>query len=447
MLKQKRKGNVFYRLFFNRADERAYGRFAFFFDTLMMNFSSILSSGAFYTAFLRLNDISMADVGIMTYMPIIANLSCIFAPFVFRNMKKRKGVLMSARMAYFLFNLVGVALVPSLVTNKDLRVYLMAFFLSFANVIWGLFVGGFTDWELQFLPQDGTREEFYAYKGLICSIVASASSILAGLAATAIEATPPATQLSWLFWLRIGGFAFILLDVLVFLRAKEAPYPKADVNLKLKNVITLPLKNKPFRNAIFIRSAVTFAAAFTGSSWTYYLMDCGLGYSALSFLSSISPIMALVLTPLAVRLFRKMGCVNNLFFYRFIEIFIYLGYAFIVPANVRWLYPLIFVFYQVVAVGQGIADINFAYLFMPEEDRLTYHSFYYMVATVLGFLGSLFGAQYIIYTEGKTFALLGMELASVQLLMFLQSVAFVLIVSVFAILRPRLVEQEKAIKQ
>ncbi len=158
-MKNKRE-NVFYRLFFNRKDEKCYGRFAFFFDTLMMSFSNIFASGAFYTAFLRLNDISMADVGIMTYMPIIANLSCLFTPFVFRNMKRRKSVLMTARISYFLFNLVGVALVPFVVENRDARVFLMAFFLSFANVIWGLFVGGFADWQLNFLPMDGSARIF-----------------------------------------------------------------------------------------------------------------------------------------------------------------------------------------------------------------------------------------------------------------------------------------------
>jgi Na+/melibiose symporter-like transporter len=438
-----KKGNVLYRLFFNRKDERSYGRFAFFFDSLMNNFASIFASGAFYTAFLRLNDISMSDVGVMTYMPIIANISCIFAPFIFRNMKKRKAVLMAARIAYYLVNLVGVALVPILIRDAGVRVALMAFFLSFANVIWGLFVGGFADWELNFLPQDGTREDYYAYGGLICSIVSSVTSILAGFAATALEATSPQTQNTWLFWLRIGGFAFILLDVLVFLRAKEYPYPPSDVHLKLKDIFVVPIKNKPFRRVMLLHTMISMGAAITGSSWTYYLMDLGLGYSTLSFLSSITPIMALILTPIALRFFKKMGCVNNIFLYRFIDIFVCLGYVFVVPATVRWLYPIIFVFAQLVTVGVNVANFNFIYMFMPEKDRLTYYSFYYSTATVMSFVGSFFGAQFITRTQGRVFSLLGIRFAPVQMLMLIQTLIFAVIVCIFASFRRSLNEEEK----
>ena len=420
------KRGVLFRLFFNRNDERAYGRFAFFFDTLMINFSNIFASGAFYTAFLRLNNISMADVGIMTYMPIIANLSCLFAPFIFRRMKKRKAVLMASRMTYFLLNLVGVALVPFVISDPDTRVFLMAFFLSFANVIWGLFVGGFTDWELNFLPLDGTREEFFAYRSLICAFVSSATTILSGFVATAIEQTAPSVQVTWLFWLRVGGFLFILLDVLVYLRVKEYPYPQSEVKMKIKDIFVLPMQHKPFRTVIFSRSVMSFAQAMTGSCWIYYLMDCGLNYSTLSFLSSVTPIMALVLTPFALRLFRKMGCVRNIFAYRTIEILIYFGYVFIIPENVRWLYPVMFLLMQVLSVGVGIADTNLCYLFMPERDRVTFHAFYYSVSTVASFLGSLIGATFITRSAGKSFEIFGIELANVQMLMLAQATIFTL---------------------
>ena len=446
MPKNQTKGNVFYRLFFKRGDADAYGRFAFFFDTLMQSFSGIFASGAFYTAFLRLNDISMSDVGVMTYMPIIANLSCIFSPFIFRNMKRRKGVLMAARMSYYMLNLIGVALVPFLVTNAGARVFLMSLLLSLGNVIWGLFVGGFADWELQFLPQDGTREEFYAYRSLIASVVSSVTSILAGFVATAIEATAPEVQLAWLFWLRVGGFAFILLDVIIFLRAKERPYSKSEFSLKVRDLVALPMRHKPFRSAILLRCAFQFSMALTTSSWTYYLMDCGLGYSTLSFLSSLSPLMALLLTPFALRIFRKMGCVNNLFLYRGVECFIYIGYAFILPVNVRWLYPVLFVLMQIVTVGTGIADINYVYLFMPEKDRLAYYSFYYAVSTVASFLGSLAGASFITKTASKSLSLFGAPIESVQLLMLLQAVLHILGILAFARLRRWLVREEKAVK-
>ena len=438
-----RRSNVFYRLFFNRGDERCYGRFAFFFDTLMMNFSGVFAGGAFYTAFLRLNDISMADVGVMTYMPIIANLSCLFTPLIFRKMKRRKAVLMLARISYYLFNLVGVALVPFLVQSAGMRIFLMSFFLSFANVIWGLFAGGFADWELNVLPQDGTREDFFAYRSLICSIMTAITQFLAGLAATALEATAPETQLTWLFWLRLGGFLFILLDVVVFLRAKEYPYPQSETNLKFKDVLLVPMHHKAFRNAMLWHSGISFGGSLITSSWTYYLLDCGVKYSTLSFLSAIPPVCTLLLTPLSLRIFKKMGCVNSSFLFRVIEATLFFGYIFIVPATAYWLYPLLHVLIQISSVGLGIADMNFIYLFMPKKDRVTYYSFYYVTNTIFSFLGAFVGAQYIIYTEGKTFQLFGITLANVQLLRLLYAICFMALAILFAFMRKSFARQEK----
>ena len=446
MLKRQRKGNVFYRLFFNRGDERAYVRFAFFFDTLMINFSNVFSQGAFYTAFLRLNNISMSDVGVMTYLPIVANLSCIFTPFVFRNMKRRKAVLMSARMAYFLLNLVGVALVPFLFTDAAMRVFLMSFFLSAANVVWGLFVGGFSDWELNALPLDGTREDFFAYRSLICSLVAAATQLFAGVVASAIETTAPETQLVWLFWLRVGGFLFILLDVAVFVRAKEFDYAKSEVTLKFKNILTVPLRQKTFRNAILLRAFMTLTLAVSSSSWSYYLLDCGLKYSTLTYLGMIPPILALFLTKPMLRVFKRLGCVNHLFLFRCLELFVYIGYFFVMPSTATWLYPICLVALQIISVGGSIGDLNFVYLFMPTEDRLTYYTFYYSVSSLMSFLGSFIGAQYITRTDGKSFFVLGLSVSNVQLLMLFQTVGFFVFLVAFALLRKGFDEKEKALK-
>ena len=431
MQEKTKKRGVLRRLFFNRADERAYGRFAFFFDGLMQNFSNIFSGGVFYTAFLRLNNISMAEMGIMTYLPIIANLSCVFSPFLFAKFKKRKSVLMAARLAYYFFNLVGVALVPVLFSDAGVKLGLMTFFLCFGNAIWGLFCGGFDDWELKFLPQDGTREEYYAYRNLIFTLSGVATQILAGFVATAIEALPEASQMSMLFWLRVGSFLFIPIDILVFMRAKEYPYPKSELRLKLRDLVTVPIKNRAFRNVALIHAMTLFAGALTLSSWTYYLLDCGLAYSTQSFLAAIPPILTLLLTRPVVLLFRRQGCAKNLLFYRTVEACVYFGYAMISPANIRWLYPILYVVFQIIMVGISTADVNFIFLFMPEKDRLTYHAFNFVTGVVAEFIGAFLGAQFITRTAGKTFHILGQEVANVRLLMLLQAIFFFVVVAFF----------------
>ena len=438
-----KKRGVLRRLFFNREDARAYGRFAFFFEGIMENVAMLLSSGVFYTAFLRLNDISMADVAIMSYVPILANLSCVFAPFIFRNMKKRKSVLLSARLLYYLFNIVSVAVIPVLITDASARVALMSVFLSVANVIWGLVAGGFTDWQLNYLPMDGTREEFFAYRGLFLSLFSAGTQILAGGLAAAVETLPEPSQISALFWLRIAGFGFILLDIFVMMRAKEFPYPKSEVRLKLRDVVALPMKLPEFRVVMLLYALNALAANLSASSWSYYLQECGMAYSTLSLLGSMAPITTLLLTPLAIKIFRRIGCVQSHFYYQLILLLIQFGFVFVAPSTVLWLYPALYLLSLLVNVGGNVASANFVYLFMPEEDRLTYYTFYYGLVTVTGFIGAFIGARVVIATEGKTLSMFGLPLASAQLLMLLHAGVWALLVGILAFKRRALDAKER----
>ena len=138
-----------------------------------------------------------------------------------------------------------------------------------------------------------------------------------------------------------------------------------------------------------------------------------------------------------------MGCVNSSFLFRLIEATLFFGYIFIAPATAYWLYPLLHVLIQIASVGLGIADMNFIYLFMPKKDRVTFYSFYYVTNTIFSFLGAFVGAQYIIYTDGKIFQLLGIPLANVQLLRLLYAICFMALTILFAFLRRGFVKQEK----
>jgi hypothetical protein len=115
------------------------------------------------------------------------------------------------------------------------------------------------------------------------------------------------------------------------------------------------------------------------------------------------------------------------------------------PSTATWLYPICLVALQIISVGGSIGDLNFVYLFMPTEDRLTYYTFYYSVSSLMSFLGSFIGAQYITRTDGKSFTVLGLSVSNVQLLMLLQTVGFLVFLVAFALLRKGFDEKEKAL--
>ena len=62
------------------------------------------------------------------------------------------------------------------------------------------------------------------------------------------------------------------------------------------------------------------------------------------------------------------------------------------------------------------------------------------------FLGSFLGAQFITRTQGRVFNLFGISLAPVQALMLIQTLAFMVIICIFASFRRSLNEEEIKIR-
>jgi hypothetical protein len=215
------------------------------------------------------------------------------------------------------------------------------------------------------------------------------------------------------------------------------------VRLKLRDVAVLPMKNPELRAVMIICALSSLAANLSSASWAYYLQECGLGYSTLNFLYATPSIFTLLLTPLGLRIFRRLGCVKSHFYYQSILFLIYFGFVFVTPSTVHWLYPMLYLLSQIIGVGSNIAAMNFVYLFMPNEDRLTYYTFYYALVTVTGFVGAFVGAQVVIATEGRDLSMFGIPMASTQLLMLLHASTLAVLVLFFALRRKRLDAKER----
>jgi hypothetical protein len=79
---------------FNTRDDDARGRTIYLFCTLLAAFYNVFITGIFYTGFLTMYGISITGVGIVTFIPYIANCFSIFSPAILDRFKKKKGILL-----------------------------------------------------------------------------------------------------------------------------------------------------------------------------------------------------------------------------------------------------------------------------------------------------------------------------------------------------------------
>ena len=84
---------------FNIRDDDARGRVVYLSCVLFSAFYNVFITGIFYTGFLTMYDISITGVGIVSFIPPIANVFTIFSSRVLSRFKRRKPVLLAAKIS------------------------------------------------------------------------------------------------------------------------------------------------------------------------------------------------------------------------------------------------------------------------------------------------------------------------------------------------------------
>ena len=79
-------------------DDQRKGRRISLINTLVTSIYNVFITGIFYTGFLTIYDISLIEIGIITFISPLANCFVIFSPFILERIKKRKWILASSKM-------------------------------------------------------------------------------------------------------------------------------------------------------------------------------------------------------------------------------------------------------------------------------------------------------------------------------------------------------------
>ena len=145
------------RYVYNVKDERGRGRLCMLLSAVMAGLVGQLSGGLFYTSFLLQYGMDKSRIGILTFVPYLACLFSILSPWVLEHFKKRKWLLVAGKFTANLINIVGITILPTLVTDPNARLIWFVALILVASCINQLFASGFTAWNANFLPDSVIR--------------------------------------------------------------------------------------------------------------------------------------------------------------------------------------------------------------------------------------------------------------------------------------------------
>lgn len=405
---------------FNWKDEKAKGRCCMLASAVLSTLVSDLTAGTLYTAFLTVNDFSIVDAGIISFLPLIAACFSIFSPMILERFKKRRWILAGGRLAYYTINIVGLTLLPHLVKDQSAKLICFGAVVFLASLVNNLFASGYSVWHLNFIP-DSVRARYLSYQQMITALLSGVALIGSGVIADSLRGAP--NEATVLTILRVVGYGLAVADVVFLALPREYEYSQRESRIRLLNVFRLPFRNRKFMLTMGLIAFWTFLANLPSSGWTYYLLNTAhTGVTLINVMAFIYGFFLVFLTPRWQRVLGRHSWFKTFAIAAFMNGPTILVSAFISEANCVWLYPLVRICQHVIGVGLNLTWANFPYINTPREDQTYYMSFYILLANLVAFFGQFTGTLFMNWMGERTVWLFGAEMTAVQLLMLAQGV-------------------------
>lgn len=423
---------------FNFRSDHSRGRCVMLASAIIVSVNSWLTTDIFYTSFLMIYGIDLVNIGIITFIPYIASCFGIFSPSLLERFPKRRWLLVGGKLAYYTLNILGITLVPVLVADHGMRIVCFGLIIFLANLINSLIGSGFSIWHLNFIPES-IRADYFLKQSTVSSFIGIGISLISGVVADALSASPYANTIIILF--RYVAFGLALIDVVVLSLPKEYPYPRSHDRPRFKDIVTMPLSSRPFMVTMLVIVLHTFFSNVPASFVNYYLLNnVGVRFTYINVINMVYPFTLLFLQPVARRLINRFGWFKVLAVSMLLHAPSWVAYACVTGGNYLWLFTATRLFQHVIGVGLNTAYSNVAFVNLPPRDQTNYFSFYQLAVNMTAFVAMMLGTGLIALIGDWTPVILGIPFTSVQLIMLLRAVGNlvvpIVIFSFFGILDP-----------
>lgn len=413
------------RMLFNLRDPHAKGRLCMILQSAFCSIATNLTAGLFYTGFLSSHGINIVEIGILFFIPYIANIFSIFSPSILERFKKRRWILAGARFTYFTLNILAVTVMPYIVTGKAARMYVFIAIVLLANIINALFSSGYSVWHLKFIP-DEVRAEYFSVNTLMNAVLGCGASLGASIAADALAGSPH--EQTVIVILRMVGYVFAILDVFVLCLPKEYEYEKSGERPKFIDVIKKPLSSKSFALSMLIIALYNYFVQVPASSLDYFLLNTvGVEYTLITAINFIYPIALFLLLPFWKKVLYRVGWFRTFAIGELLHVGTTLLYSFIGGNNYFWVLPTVRIAQHIFGVGRNLAASNLLYVNMPLEDRTNYMSFYTVTVNLASFLGMMTGTSFVGAFPSLDINIAGFHFCNVQVLLWIQMLGQLLV--------------------
>ena len=393
-------------------NDEAKGRLITLGTSMIAAFYNIFITGIFYTGFLSMYDISITGVGIVTFIPYIANCFSVFSPRILGRFQKRKWILLLSKIYFYAVYIIATTLMPLFVTDPDARLIWFVILLFLAYAVYALFSPGFTTWFYRFYPPESEqRTRYFAYNQTFSSILSCIMLLVSSLLTDAVKDSPLQNQL--IIGFRYFAFALVLIDVGLQALAKEYPYAEAP-RLRLDKVFTIPFRYRKFMLCMIVMFAWNYIGNLNNGLWNYHLLNhLHFSYTVINLVSMLYTVVLLCTGPIWQRILKRHSWIKTFSFGCLL--FVPTEFLmFILTPGMEGLWAFTSIIQHICSVGINFSYANILYLNLPEEESTACISFNTIGCNIFAFLGMITGTFVSALAGEGTTVFLGMDIYAVQ---------------------------------
>jgi len=364
---------------FDMKDLYGRGRARILISLVFDNVVSQLVSGIFYTSLLLHYGMDKSQLGILAVLPTFTFIVNIFVPSIMERFRRRKVILVSAKLLQAFLGYVGVAILPVIVKDQQMRLIGISILLCLSSLISQVTASGWNVWNANYL-QDHLIDNFYFVANLVLNIIAQSTAVIISIVADFFADTPNEIQL--LTGIRCAAFGIIVLDAVLWIFQKEFPYEKSVGKIKISNVFTLPLKNKAFMMVMAVIFLHNFALSLPNATLNAYLLeDVKISYTLITSINAVYFLFFILFTKAWMKVINKFNRYGAYGIAVVLLAFTYVLYTFVTEDTI-WLYVVVRLIQHILNVALSVLPSSVFYENLPTTDRTCYVSFNQMVVTL-----------------------------------------------------------------
>ena len=392
-----------------------------------------LTSGAFLVGFAKYLGASNEQSGIIASIPVLAGIVTVFSPIVLEKLESRK--LLTCMLCFMGRLMMGLMiLIPFISPYKTVRVQLLIWVFFIANLIMAFTIPYAQTWLLNITPES-IRGAYYGKRESIVLGTVTVVTLLMGQVLDKFE------QIGHQFTGFIVLYSFVIVtafvNIVLFSKIKEPVNPVLKSGVTIKNIFTLPTKNKNFMKITFITVLwnLGYQIAFPFTS-VYMISTLNLRYGLVTAMAVLASIASVISVRFWGRIADKKSWIYIMKLMIVLQILSFLTWFFINANTVYILMPIAHILGGAAISGVNISVNNLQYSYSPADNKTVYMGFSSAVNGIFGFVGTLLGSFFIKFTETSGVSPAGFSIGNMQML-FLTAV-LVLTVSIFSISKFRL---------